>query len=50
MLGAMSNVPQHQYQSLETDAEIAYNLKEMFSDQGRRQQAMRALMSTKMSE
>jgi len=52
ILASMSNVLQHQHQSYVTARDIMTNLKEMFGEQGRpaRQQAMKALMSTKMSE
>ncbi|XP_070039190.1 uncharacterized protein [Nicotiana tomentosiformis] len=52
ILASMSNVLQHQYQSMESAYDILKNLKEMFVDQNRaaKQTAMKALLNTKMVE
>ncbi|XP_075080234.1 uncharacterized protein LOC142165761 [Nicotiana tabacum] len=48
----MSNVLQHQHQSMESAYDILENLKEMFGDQNHaaKQTAMKALLNTKMVE
>ncbi|XP_019235980.1 PREDICTED: uncharacterized protein LOC109216289 [Nicotiana attenuata] len=52
ILASMSNVLQHQHQSMESAYDILENLKEMFGDQNRaaKQTAMKALLNTKMVE
>ena len=52
ILALMTNVLQHQHERLLTAYNIMQNLKEMFGDLGRacRQEAIRALLNTKMSE
>ena len=52
ILASMSNVLQHQHESMHTVYDIMLNLKEMFGDQNRagRQVAMKALLNTKMAE
>jgi hypothetical protein len=52
ILASMSNVLQHQHERLPTAYDIMRNLKDMFEDQNRagRQEAMRALLNTKMAE
>ena len=48
----MSNILQHQHQSMTTTYDMMMNLKEMFGDQTRsaRQKAMKDLMNTTMAE
>ena len=52
ILASMSNVLQHQHESMQTTYDIMLNLKEMFGDQDRagRQVAMKALLNTKMAK
>ena len=52
ILASMTNVLQHQHQSMTTASEMILNLKEMFGEQGRhaRLNAMQLLMNTRMSE
>ena len=52
ILASMSNVLQQQYERMLTAYDIIMNLKEIFGDQSRagRQEAMRALLNTKMVE
>ncbi|MCQ7016889.1 retrotransposon gag domain-containing protein, partial [Clostridioides difficile] len=52
ILASMSNVLQHQHQSMATAYDMMLNLKELFGHQSRaaRQEAMRKLMTTKMAE
>ncbi|KAL8120252.1 hypothetical protein AgCh_017415 [Apium graveolens] len=52
ILAAMSDVLQHQHQSMATASDMLFNLKELFGDQNRaaRQVAMKALMNTQMAE
>nr|XP_018625552.1 uncharacterized protein LOC108944735 [Nicotiana tomentosiformis] len=52
ILASMSNVLQHQHQSIESAYDILENLKEMLRDQNRaaKQTAMKALLNTKMIE
>ena len=52
ILASMSNVLQHQHESITTAYDMMWNLKEIFEDQNRtgRQEAMRALLNTKMAE
>ncbi|XP_016493835.2 uncharacterized protein LOC107813136 [Nicotiana tabacum] len=52
ILASMSNVLQHQHQSMESAYDILENLKEMFVDQNRvaKQTAMKDLLNTKMVE
>ncbi|XP_075091523.1 uncharacterized protein LOC142171728 [Nicotiana tabacum] len=52
VLASISNVLQHQHQSMESSYDIMGNLKEMFGDQNRvaKQNAMKALLNTKMVE
>ena len=52
ILASMTNVLQHQHQSMTTASEMILNLKEMFGEQARhaRLNAMQLLMNTKMSE
>ena len=50
ILASMSNVLQHQHESMQTAYDMMRNLKEMFREQGHagRQFAMRVLLNTKM--
>nr|XP_033517481.1 uncharacterized protein LOC117281741 [Nicotiana tomentosiformis] len=52
ILASISNVLQHQHQSMESVYNILKNLKEMFGDQNRaaKQTAMEAFLNTKMVE
>ncbi|KAL6513520.1 hypothetical protein OROGR_021006 [Orobanche gracilis] len=52
VLASLTNVLQHQHQTMGTAAEMMKNLTEMFGHQNRaaRQNAMRVLMTTQMSE
>ena len=52
ILASMSSVLQYRHESMATAYNMMLNLKEMFEDQGRagRQEAMRALLNTKMAE
>lgn len=52
ILASMSNVLQHQHQSMPTAYDMMMSLKEMFGDQSRagRQVAMKDLMNTTMAE
>ena len=52
ILASMSNILQHQHQSMLTTYEMVMNLKEMFGDHTRsaRQKAMKDLMNTTMAE
>jgi gag-polypeptide of LTR copia-type/Zinc knuckle len=52
ILGSMSNVLQHQHESMVSAYDIMMNLKEMFGDQDRaaRQVSMKELMNTNMAE
>ncbi|XP_075103506.1 uncharacterized protein LOC142178077 [Nicotiana tabacum] len=52
ILVSMSNILQHQHQSMESAYDILENLKEVFGDQNRaaKQTAMKALLNTKMVE
>ncbi|XP_057975459.1 uncharacterized protein LOC131162871 [Malania oleifera] len=52
ILAYMSNVLQHQHQSMPSAYDIMQNLKEMFGDQNRvaRQTVMKELMNTTMVE
>ena len=52
ILASMSNVLQHQHESMVTAYDMMLNLKEMFGEQNRagRQVAMKALLNTKMAE
>ena len=52
ILASMSNVLQHQHESMATTYDMMLNLKEMFGEQNRagRQVAMKALLNTKMAE
>ena len=52
ILASMSNVLQQQHERMMTAYDIMINLKEMFGDQSHagRQEAMRALLNTKMAE
>ncbi|XP_016513454.1 uncharacterized protein LOC107830421 [Nicotiana tabacum] len=52
ILASMSNILQHQHQSMESTYDILENLKEMFGDQNRaaKQTAMKAPLNTKMVE
>ena len=52
ILASISNVLRHQHESMATAYDIILNLNEMCRDQSRagRQEAMRALLNTKMSE
>ena len=52
ILASMSNVLQQQHERMLTAYDIMMNLKEMFGDHSRagRQEAMRALLNTKMTE
>ena len=52
ILASMSNLLQHQHELMATAYDMMLNLKEIFGDQNRagRQEAMRALLNTKMAE
>ncbi|XP_016463439.1 uncharacterized protein LOC107786468 [Nicotiana tabacum] len=52
ILASMSNVLQHQHQSMKSAYDILENLKEIFGDQNRaaKQTGMKALLNTKMVE
>ena len=52
ILASMSNILQHQHQSMLTTYEMVMNLKEMFGDHthSARQKAMKDLMNTTMAE
>ena len=52
ILASMSNVLQHQHESMATAYDMMYNLKEIFGDQSHagRQEAMKALLNKKMAE
>ena len=52
ILASMSNVLQHQHESMVTAYDMMLNLKEMFGEQNHagRQVAMKALLNTKMAE
>ncbi|XP_057958607.1 uncharacterized protein LOC131151379 [Malania oleifera] len=52
ILASMSNVLQHQHQSMPSFYDIMHNLKEMFGDQNRaaRQTAMKELMNITMAK
>ena len=52
ILASMSNVLQYQHESMATAYNIMLNLKEIFRDQNHagRQEAMRALLNTKMAK
>ncbi|CAA0843144.1 Unknown protein, partial [Striga hermonthica] len=52
ILASMSNVLQHQHQSMATAADMLLNLKELFGHQSRavRQEALSSLMNTRMAE
>ena len=52
ILASMSNILQHQHESMNTAYDMMMNLKEMFGEQNHagRQVAMRALLNTKMVE
>ena len=52
ILASMSNILQHQHESMATAYDMMMNLKEMFGKQNRagRQAAMKALLNTKMVE
>ncbi|CAA0811141.1 Unknown protein, partial [Striga hermonthica] len=52
ILASMSNVLQHQHQSMATAADMLLNLKELFGHQSRaaRQEALSALLNTRMTE
>ncbi|CAA0834951.1 Unknown protein, partial [Striga hermonthica] len=52
ILASLSNVLQHQHQSMNTAADMLLNLKELFGHQSRaaRQEAMRVLMNMTMQE
>jgi hypothetical protein len=52
ILASLSNVLQHQMQTMSLASDIMLNLKEMFGDQGRaaRQDMMRSLLNNRMTE